>query len=114
MNILVWNCRGALNPSFQSFVNNLTLTHCPTIMIITETKVSGSRAKEITDRLRLDGGNTCQQYRVYRWSMGPLGFNPSRCLFSFIHRTRDSRDSEGPLSKLILAYVRGLCEPKIC
>ncbi|XP_075636746.1 uncharacterized protein LOC142608962 [Castanea sativa] len=55
MNILVWNCRGALNPSFQSFVHNLTLTHYPAITIITETKVSGSRAKEITNRFRLDG-----------------------------------------------------------
>ena len=55
INILVWNCRGALNPSFQTFVHNMTQTHCPTIMIITETKVSGSKAKEITDRLRFDG-----------------------------------------------------------
>lgn len=46
---------GALNPFFQSFVNNLTLTHCPTIMIITETKVSGSRAKDIIDRFCLNG-----------------------------------------------------------
>ena len=55
MNILVWNCQGALNPSFQTFVHNVTQTHYPAIMIITETKVSGSRVKEITDRLHFDG-----------------------------------------------------------
>ena len=55
MNILVWNCRGALNPSFQSFVHNMTQTHSSAIMIITETKVNGSRAKEIIDRLYFDG-----------------------------------------------------------
>ena len=39
MNILVWN---------------MTQTHSPTIMIITETKVSGFRANEITDKLHFD------------------------------------------------------------
>lgn len=33
----------------------MTQTHCLAIMIITETKVSGSKAKEITNRLRFDG-----------------------------------------------------------
>lgn len=55
MNIVTWKCRGALNPSFQNFVHNLKQTHSPAILIITETKVSGSRAKSITDWLQLDG-----------------------------------------------------------
>ena len=54
MNIITWNCRGALKPSFQSFVHNLKQVHSPAILIITETKVSGSRAKSIMDRLQFD------------------------------------------------------------
>lgn len=55
MNTVIWNCRGAINPSFQSFVNDMTQIQSPVIMVITETKVSGPRAKEITDRLHFDG-----------------------------------------------------------
>lgn len=55
MNIVIWNCRGALSPSFQIFVHNLVQMHSLAIMIITETKISGQRAKDITDRLHFDG-----------------------------------------------------------
>lgn len=55
MNIVIWNCRGASNPSFQSYVHNLVQMHSPAIMIITETKISGLRAKNITDQLQFDG-----------------------------------------------------------
>ncbi|XP_030941566.1 uncharacterized protein LOC115966475 [Quercus lobata] len=55
MNIITWNCRGLLNPFFQSFVHSLKQIHSPTILIITETKVSGSRAKSITNRLQFNG-----------------------------------------------------------
>lgn len=41
MNIVVWNCRGALSPSFQSFFHDMAQIHSPAIMIITETKISG-------------------------------------------------------------------------
>lgn len=44
-----------LTPSFQSFVNDRTQIHSPAFMVITEIKVSGPRAREITDRLRFDG-----------------------------------------------------------
>ena len=44
-----------LTPSFQSVVNDMTQIHSPAIMVITKTKVSGPRAREITDRLRFDG-----------------------------------------------------------
>ena len=57
MNIVIWNCRGALNPSFQSFVHSLVQTHHLAIMIIIETKTSGLRAKNITDRLQFDRAN---------------------------------------------------------
>ena len=49
MNIVSCNCRGALNPSFNNFVRDLVQTWSPAILIITETKVSGTRAKDITD-----------------------------------------------------------------
>ena len=57
MNIVIWNCWGVLNPSIQSFVHSLVQTHHPAIMIITETKTSGLRAKNITDRLQFDRAN---------------------------------------------------------
>ena len=55
MNIVIWNFQGALNPSFQSFLHSLVQTHHPAIMIITRTKTSGLKAKNITDRLQFDG-----------------------------------------------------------
>ena len=62
MNIVIWNCRGAINPSFQSFINDMSQIHSPAIMVITETKVSGPRAKEIMDRLRFDGAIHANNY----------------------------------------------------
>lgn len=55
MNILIWNCRDALNPTFRNGVNDLVQLHSPAIMIVTETKVGGNRAKEIASRLPFDG-----------------------------------------------------------
>ena len=54
MNIVVWNCRGALSPSFQSFFHDMAQIHSLAIMIITETKISGQRAKDILDKLPFD------------------------------------------------------------
>ena len=55
MNIVSWNCQGALNPSFNNSARDLVQNLSPTILIITETKVSGTRAKNITDQLPFDG-----------------------------------------------------------
>ena len=55
MNIIAWNCRGALKPSFQDHINELAHRYDPTILVVMETKVGGARAKEITDRLPFDG-----------------------------------------------------------
>ena len=55
MNILIWNNRGALKPSFQSYIHDLTRRHDPAILVVMETKLGGSRAKEITNRLLFDG-----------------------------------------------------------
>ena len=55
MNMLIWNYRGALSPTICSNVSDLVRVHSPAIMIVIETKVSGDRAKRITDKLPLDG-----------------------------------------------------------
>nr|XP_023880579.1 uncharacterized protein LOC111992963 [Quercus suber] len=55
INFLIWNCRGALKPSFQNYIHDLTQKHDPAIFAIMETKLGGNRAKEVTDRLPSDG-----------------------------------------------------------
>lgn len=55
MNIVCWNCRGALSPSFLGVISDLVQAYTLAIMVISETKVSGLRAKAITDRMSLDG-----------------------------------------------------------
>nr|XP_023878277.1 uncharacterized protein LOC111990725 [Quercus suber] len=55
MNVVVWNCRGALGANFKTAVMELVRIHQPAMMIITETKVGNNRAKEITDLLPFDG-----------------------------------------------------------
>ena len=55
MNMLIWNCRDALNPTFYDVVNDLIRMHSLVIMIFVETKVSGERARRISKNLDLDG-----------------------------------------------------------
>ena len=55
MNIIVWNCRGVLKPSFQRHVGELIQCHNPAILVVMETRIGGERAREITDRLPFDG-----------------------------------------------------------
>ena len=55
MSIIIWNCRGALKPSFQSRVRELVQFHNPAILVVMETRLGGERAREITDRLPFDG-----------------------------------------------------------
>lgn len=55
MNILVRNCRGALGANFKTTVMYLIGIHHLAIMIITETCVGSSHAKEIMDLLPFDG-----------------------------------------------------------
>ena len=54
MNIVVWNCRGALKPNFQSHVQELARCHDPTLLVVMETRVGGDRARDVTDRLPFD------------------------------------------------------------
>ncbi|XP_075651899.1 uncharacterized protein LOC142622333 isoform X2 [Castanea sativa] len=55
MNVIAWNCREALKPTFQGHIHDLVQNHDPAIMIVMETKLGGKRAKEITDHLPFDG-----------------------------------------------------------
>ena len=55
MNILMWNYRGALNPDFKRRVFEMAVNHHPSIMVITETRVWGSRAEKIIEGLPFDG-----------------------------------------------------------
>ena len=54
MNIVVWNCRGALKPNFQSHVRELVRCHNPDVLVVMETRIGGDRAKDISDRLPFD------------------------------------------------------------
>ena len=55
MNILLWNCRGALNMDFKTRVMEMVINHFPTIMILTETRVGGDRTAKIAESLPFDG-----------------------------------------------------------
>lgn len=55
MNIIAWNCKGALKPAFQNHVRELVRNHNPIILVVMETRIGGERANEITDRLSFDG-----------------------------------------------------------
>lgn len=55
MNIIVWNCKGALKPSFQSHIRELVRNHSPAILVVMETRVRGERVREITNRLPFYG-----------------------------------------------------------
>ena len=44
-----------MSPSFHGDIRDLVQAFAPAIMVISETKVNGMRAKSITDRLPLNG-----------------------------------------------------------
>ena len=55
MNVIIWNCRGALNPSFKICVGELVQSYNPAILVVMETRVEGDKAREITNLLPFDG-----------------------------------------------------------
>ena len=55
MNILLWNCRGALGLDFRRRVLDMMVNHFPSIMIIIETRLGGDRATKIIEELPFDG-----------------------------------------------------------
>lgn len=63
MNILIWNCRGAMKPQFRKTAMDLVGWHSPLIMVITETRMSGARADEIIGTLPFDGAVVADMIR---------------------------------------------------
>ena len=55
MNVIIWNCRGALKPSFKICVGELVQSYNPVILVVMETRVEGDKAREITNLLPFDG-----------------------------------------------------------
>ena len=55
MNLIVWNCRGALKPKFQDYVHDLVWQYDPTIFVVVETRIGGDRARDISNKLPFDG-----------------------------------------------------------
>ncbi|XP_075658633.1 uncharacterized protein LOC142628410 [Castanea sativa] len=52
---MVWNCRGVLSPKFRQTIMHMVKKSASDILIVTETRIRGDCAKEITDRLPFDG-----------------------------------------------------------
>ena len=55
MNILMWNCRGALNEDFARRIYEMAVNYSPSIMVLTEMRVGGERAARIIEKLPFDG-----------------------------------------------------------
>uniref|UniRef100_A0A2N9HP80 Reverse transcriptase domain-containing protein n=1 Tax=Fagus sylvatica TaxID=28930 RepID=A0A2N9HP80_FAGSY len=55
LNVLTWNCRGVLNPCFRRALLDLLKINDPAILILTETRLGGSRAAELARSLPFDG-----------------------------------------------------------
>lgn len=55
MSILMWNCKGALNPDFKRRIFEMVVNHQPSIMVITEIRVGRDKAKRIIGGLPFDG-----------------------------------------------------------
>ena len=77
MNILIWNCRGAMKPLFRKIVMDLVAWHSPIIMVIMETRLIGARAMEIIETLPFDGVEVTNTIRYARgiwllWSLNAV------------------------------------------
>ena len=55
INILLWNCKGALNADFKRRIFEMIVNHHPPIMVIMETRGRGDRVERIIERLSFDG-----------------------------------------------------------
>lgn len=55
MNVLLWNCRGALNPDFKRRIFEMAINHRPAIFVVIETRVGGDRVAKIIEELPFDG-----------------------------------------------------------
>ena len=55
INILLWNCKGALNADLKRRIFEMAINRHPSIMVITETRVLGDRAARIIEDMPFDG-----------------------------------------------------------
>ena len=55
MNILMWNCRGALNLDLKRRIYEMAINHNLAIMVITKTRVDRDRAERIIADLPFNG-----------------------------------------------------------
>uniref|UniRef100_A0A2N9H633 CCHC-type domain-containing protein n=1 Tax=Fagus sylvatica TaxID=28930 RepID=A0A2N9H633_FAGSY len=55
MNVLTWNFRGVLNPCFRRALNELIKINNPDILILTETRLGGTRAAKLAATLPFAG-----------------------------------------------------------
>ena len=55
VNILTWNCRGVLNPCFRRALLDLLHNTNPQVLILTETRLGGTRAMELARSYPFDG-----------------------------------------------------------
>ena len=55
MNILLWNCRGALNADFKRRIFEMVINHQLSIVVVTKMRVGGDRAAKIIEGLPFDG-----------------------------------------------------------
>ena len=63
MNILIWNCGGALNPDFKRRIYEMAFNHNSAILVITKIRVGEDRAKRIIADLPFDGFITTETIR---------------------------------------------------
>uniref|UniRef100_A0A2N9H5A8 CCHC-type domain-containing protein n=1 Tax=Fagus sylvatica TaxID=28930 RepID=A0A2N9H5A8_FAGSY len=55
LNILTWNCRGFLNLCFRKALQDILRINSPDILILTETRLGGSRATDLARSFPFDG-----------------------------------------------------------
>ena len=58
MNVLLQNCRRALNLDFKRRIFEMAINHWPTIFVVIETRVGGDRVEKIIKGLPFDGSIT--------------------------------------------------------
>lgn len=71
MNIIIWNCKGALKPLFQSHVRELVCNHDLAILVLMETRIGGEKAREISSKLPFYGATHTDTiaYAVGLWML---------------------------------------------
>ena len=80
MNILLWNCRGALNVDFKRRIFENVVNHRPSILVVTETRVGGDRAGKIIEGCHL----TVTLPRIQLAMPGDCGYSGERMMWMFL------------------------------